>query len=81
MTAEDWQLTILEILRGDEVWAMVQDANQFNDPPGEGMEYVAAMVSVCYIGTDDESEQIDSFSFKSTGSAGVLYDQPSVVRE
>lgn len=76
---EDWKVNVLEVIRGEEAWAMVQEANQFNDPPTEGMEYIAVRVYVQYIGTNDNPTQIDSYYFNTTGSANVLYDLPSVV--
>lgn len=79
VTTEDWQVTLLEVVRGDEAWTMVQEANRFNDPPEEGMEYIAVKVHVRYISTVDESAQMDGSYFKTTGSASVLYDWPSVV--
>src|SRR3990172_7693419 len=51
----------------------------FNEPPAEGMEYVAAKLYVRYIGVEDKSENIDGSFFQLTGSNGILYDNPSVV--
>ena len=79
VTTEDWQVTVLEVVRGDGAWQMVQEANQFNDPPAEGMEYVAAKVNVRYISTTDKAETIGGSSFKAVGSANTLYDLPLVV--
>jgi hypothetical protein len=79
VTTEDWEVTILEVVRGDEAWTMVQEANQFNEPPEEGMEYVAVKAHARYISTVDESLAIDGSYFETTGSAGVLYDPPSIV--
>jgi hypothetical protein len=76
---EDWEVTLLEVVRGDPAWAMIQEANQFNEPPVEGMEYVVAKVRVRYINTEDKAEQIDDSCFRSTGSAKVLHDHPSIV--
>ncbi|MCG8349097.1 MAG: DUF4352 domain-containing protein [Chloroflexales bacterium] len=76
---EDWKVNLLEVMRGEEVWTMVQEANQFNEPPDEGMEYIAVKVYVQYIETKDSPAQIDGSYFKTTGSANVLYDLPSVV--
>lgn len=76
---EDWQITVQEVVRGDEAWTMVQEANQFNDPPAEGMEYVAVRVHVRYIGTEDETENIDAFAFRTMGDQNVRYEIPSVV--
>jgi len=79
VVTEDWQVTFLEAVRGEGAWSMVQEANEFNEPPSEGMEYIAVKVHVRYIGTEDESTQIDGSYFQTTGSANVLYALPSVV--
>jgi hypothetical protein len=79
VTTEDWQVTIIEAVRGNDAWAMVQDANQFNDPPGEGMEYIAVKVHVRDVSTVDQAAQIDAYHFRTTGNANVMYDLPSVV--
>lgn len=76
---KDWELSVIEVVRGNDAWKMVQEANQFNDSPVEGMEYIAVKIHVHYIGTEDKVENIDGSSFKTTGSANVLYDPPSVV--
>jgi hypothetical protein len=76
---DDWKVNFLEVFRGAEAWTMVQQANQFNDPPPQGMEYVVVKVRVQNIGTEDLPQTIDGYYFDSTGSANVLYDLPSVV--
>jgi len=79
VATEDWEITVLEVVKGDEAWAMVKDTNQFNDPPEEGMQYVAIRVHTRYIGTEDEPESIDDFFFNVTGDANIVYPVPSVV--
>ena len=79
VTLEDWQVTLLDVVRGNEAWQMAQEANQFNDPPEEGMEYLAVKVHVRYVGAEDESVHIDAFAFTTTGSAKTIHDLPSVV--
>ena len=76
---QDWEISVLEVIRGEPAWSMALAANQFNDPPLEGMEYIAVRVHARYIGTGEISADIEGYSFSSTGSAGVLYDNPSVV--
>ena len=39
-----------EVVRGEDAWTMVQDANEFNNPPANGMEYIAVKIHVRYIG-------------------------------
>lgn len=63
ITTEDWQIAITEAVRGNDAWTMVQDANQFNDPPKEGMEYIAVKVRVRYISTVDQATHIDAYHY------------------
>jgi hypothetical protein len=79
VVTEDWEITLLDVIRGDEAWAAVQAASSVNDPPAAGMEYILARVHARYIATAEATDSIDGFSFKSTGSAGVVYDTPIVV--
>jgi len=79
VTTENWQVKVVEVARGEKAWEMVQQANMFNDPPKEGMEYVVVKIKVRYISTQDKHEYIDDSYFKTTGNANVLYDLPLVV--
>ena len=79
VTTDDWEITVLEVIRGEEAWNMALATNQFNEAPAEGMEYIVAKVHVRYIGTEDEAAALDGTFFKSTGSASVLYDAPPIV--
>ncbi len=76
---EDWEISVVEVIRGPEAWNMVLAANQFNDPPDDGFEYVAIKVYVHNIGSTDEATDVSMYSFNTTGSAGILHDVPSVV--
>jgi len=79
VTTKDWQVTLLEVARGDEAWLMVQEANEFNDPPAEGMEYIAVHVQARNISTEDSPTLVDGTWFRATGIGKVLYDWPIVV--
>jgi hypothetical protein len=79
VVTEDWEVTVKDVIRGIEAWEMIQEANQFNEPPMDGMQYVLVKFEVRYIGISNTAESIDSASFKSTGSENAIYDAPSVV--
>jgi hypothetical protein len=79
VTTEDWEITVLEVVRGEDAWVMVQEANQFNEPAAEGMEYVAVKVYARYISVVDKMVSINGSYFRTTGGAGVLHELPSVV--
>lgn len=76
---DDWEITVTEFMRGDEAWAAVQSVNQFNEPPPEGMEYVAVKLLVRNVGIVDRPRNIDGSHFELTGEQNVLYDWPSIV--
>lgn len=79
LVTEDWETSIQEVVRGDSAWQLVQEANQFNEPPDEGYEYIAVKFYVRYIGTNEESKNIDGSFYNITGSANILHELPSVV--
>jgi hypothetical protein len=79
VTTENWEVQVLETIRGEAAWEMVQAANQFNQPPSVGMEYVLLKVYVRYIGTRDQPGHIRESYFETMDGDGVLYDTPSVV--
>ena len=79
VVTEIWAITVLEHVRGDDSLAAAVAANQFNDPPPEGFEYVSLLLRVQSVSAVDEVRNIDEFNFRVTGDAHVLYDVPSVV--
>jgi hypothetical protein len=79
VVTEDWEVTVTDVIRGEEAWQMIQEANQFNDTPQEGMQYVLVEFQVRYIGISNTAASIESASFKSTGSKNTVYDAPAIV--
>jgi hypothetical protein len=78
INTQEWEVTVKEVMRGDEAWNMIKQADDANDPPPEGMEYTAVKVHVRYLGKPDQATRIDNFFFTSSDSSGVLYDFTSV---
>lgn len=79
VTTEDWEIQLLEVIRGDDAWVFIDEGNQFNDPPGEGMEFIAVLVKVRKIGSTNRSGYISSYEFTSTGSANIIHDPTYVI--
>jgi hypothetical protein len=74
VTTQDWELSVIDVVRGDDAWAMVQKANEYSDPAEKGMEYIAIKLHARYIGTEEKAEWLEPYSFNATGSANILYD-------
>jgi hypothetical protein len=79
VTTDEFEITLTDVMRGDEVYNMLLEVNQFNDPPGEGMTYLSALIHARRIGTADRAVEIYDFNFDSTGNSNILYELPSVV--
>lgn len=76
--SQDWEITVVEVIRGEQAFAMLKEADEFNNPPPEGMEYIAAKVRLRYIGTEDEAVSFDKYAYLATlGDKGQLYTAPT----
>ncbi len=78
---EDWEVTVLEVVRGDEAWTLVKEANSFNEPPAEGLEYIVVRTQVRFIGTEEKPQLIfgNGGYYTTTGSANVVYDDTTFI--
>jgi hypothetical protein len=76
----DAEITLLNVKRGATAWSAIQEANQFNSEPEEGMEYLLAKFRFKVIKTsDDKSYSLGSYDFSAISENGVVYDSPFVV--
>ena len=76
---KQFTLSVTRAHRGDEAWSRILEANQFNDPPLEGMEYILLYVEVDYTeGPADEPLQLDTYDFDVV-SKGQVIESVSVV--
>ena len=75
------EVTLLETIRGEEAWALLQEENMYNEPAAEGFEY--AMVKVKGFlkesETEDDSLYFSSMNFNFVSNDGEVYDWVSVV--
>jgi hypothetical protein len=80
---DDYQanFNIEQVVRGDEARTMIQQANQFNDAPAEGYEYMLVKITVGITknAKADATVDINGVSFKLVSSSGKDYDVVIVV--
>jgi len=79
VSAPNWDVQALEVVRGDEAWQAIQAANQFNEPPPDGWEYILVKLWVKSTASDSEDHSIGSGDFKITGDRLLRYTSASVV--
>lgn len=75
------EMVINEIIRGDDAWKKIQEANKFNSAAPEGYEYILAKIGVTLLDIND-GEQFDlsgAAHMKLIASTGKEYDMQSIV--
>ena len=65
--------TVRMVIRGEDAWAIIEEANMFNDPPHEGSEYILALIDFGFESSsvDDVQYDVSSWDFTSVSSPGV----------
>ncbi|SFM56368.1 Copper amine oxidase N-terminal domain-containing protein [Paenibacillus sp. 1_12] len=74
-------LSVDQVIRGEEAWKMIVSANKFNSAPKEGYEYLLAKISIMISSSKNKDKQIDvsPLDFVAVSSAGKDYDWASIV--
>jgi hypothetical protein len=78
----DMKITLLEVIRGDEAWRRIRDANPSNTPPASGTDYVLARVKFEYYARGTPGLCIHSLvpgNFTAYSANGEGYPAASVV--
>ncbi len=79
ITTESWQVTVLEVLRGEPAWEALFEAHRYNSPPEPGMEYLLVSVHVRYIGLEEGPAVLFESDYEVLGSDNVVFRPPSLV--
>jgi len=79
LVTDDWDIELLEFIRGDDAWSLILNENKFNDPAPEGYEYLLVRIRVKSIAQDSDPHSVDEYDFRLTGSQLIKYRPPSVV--
>jgi len=75
------EITLLELVRGEAAWKVIETENMFNEPADEGFEYVLIKVKgfLKESETDDDSLYFSNMNFNFVSNEGEVYDWGSVV--
>jgi hypothetical protein len=75
------EITLLESIRGQEAWAIIEKENMFNEPATDGFEYVLIKVKgyLKESKTDDDSLYFSNMNFNFVSNEGEVYEWASVV--
>ena len=78
IATEQWEFTVLEVLRGGEAWDALYEASEWNDPAEEDMEYVLVRLNVRNISEEDEPKFCDYDVSGIVGENREVYEHPFV---
>lgn len=67
-TAANRDIQVIESIREDDAWQMIQSANSFNEPPADGMECILVKIKAISNYEDSDEHYISDWDFNLTGS-------------
>lgn len=74
-------VSVMQVVRGEQAWQMIQEANMFNEEPKSGYEYllVKAKVAITKNAKPDAAVDLWGGDFTLISTTGTAYDYPLVV--
>ncbi|GEM_PF-2784402 len=79
LVTADWEIRVLEVLRGDEAMAMLKQTSAFNKAHKDSsMEYVLVKIRIKYVGTADTAYVYEKI-FRGTDSTNEIYKSVSFI--
>ncbi len=79
LVTRNWEVSMLELLRGEAAMERLRQVWLDNPVPADGMQYLLLRVQARYIGTADRPERIDSFYFSTLDNEGFISDYGNAV--
>ena len=73
VSVPNWNVKVLEVSRGDAAWSAIHSADELNEPPPPGKEYLLAKLWVKSTAADDEAHPISQSDFVVTGDRLIKY--------
>lgn len=72
---DKWAVTLLETIRGDAAWALIEPASPVNQPPPPEQEYLLLRVRLQYLGSEAESPAVWRTSFLLVDAQGQTLER------
>lgn len=73
-------ITVTDVVRGASAWQKIKAANQFNDEPADGKEYILTKIKATVTSSsDDKAVNFSGYNFDAFSSTNVEYPSVSVV--
>jgi hypothetical protein len=82
ISLDNWDVQVLDVLRGEPAWQLIRQANQFNTPPDPGREYLLLQLWIKNKGQSQDSSYLwleitgDRNQIYKSYEAGVVRPEP-----
>lgn len=75
------KISVSEIIRGEQAWKMITEANMYNSAPKDGDEYILAKINIAITENKKADAYVDvsGVSFRLVSTSGTEYDFVSIV--
>lgn len=78
VVSNDWEITLMEALRGPQALAKVKQVNPDNPDPEAGMEYILFHIRLRFIGREDAPHELYMSNFIWTDASDNRYQAPTI---
>ena len=72
---QKFDLTLTQVIDGDQAWNMIKEENMFNEEPDTGMKYVLAKFKIKIDSLEEEPFDINHAHFDAVSNAGAMYNE------
>jgi hypothetical protein len=79
VVTRDWSVKVVDVVRGEDARHLVESANSNNEPPADGLEFVAVKLHARYHGPPGLPGLLSAAQFRVVNSEGKSYDVPLVL--
>jgi len=73
VTLEGIEITVVNLIKGNQAWEIIHEANMFNDPPASGMQYIIITVKVKNTSSEEEPCLVSDWDFELVGSSNKVF--------
>lgn len=75
-----YDMTLTEVISGDQAWNIIKNANMYNDAPESGSHYILAKFRISNIKVLSEPPfELSRYMFEAVSKDGYTYDLPFII--
>lgn len=73
LTPDGFVITVQKVIKGNDAWKAVRDANEWNDPPTATNQYVLVTCNISNVSSEEDSVYVTDTNVAVVGKANKMY--------